>query len=545
MTESAFSILLGSGIICIYAADRFNSPTTTRASTTAARYYMAFTTYVVAYLCTYLVLLHNPALLKQLFPDAAWLEDYGTQGDNLPLLLALGLSMLIPKAPMLMRVDRAIKKYLHRLASIPYEAHRLSKEIQSLAFEIPPALFPQLQHLLDERSFSVRSVARANSHPVMKSWVKVSSLVLQLQQWERDEDFSVFVQERSGQFQRILDRYKSLTAATVSADQLQCQAAEQPHVASLQEASERFCRNLKNEENALFGDICDFVSQALLANCFRNQSRCATLQRMGFAIPQKAPVGSVSIHQITWLMLVLAVLLTASFVMLGAQMGSGIEIILLRVAMIVSIYCVAVYVAVNLKAHWRWFQHTPGQIYPAASYVATGIIAMLLATPVSLLFNMLVEVAIGKQAGLGEALGVAWAEYTTYRYPWMAISFLCAMCLSFLIDFDRSGVVKAKWRSAVNAMILMVVLLCGYALVFVWVQSLHQNSPEPFRLTLASLLRVASIIGCAIGYCVPAWFNARQESAPMAGPASVPVAVTEAVPAVVTPERLPTQAAPV
>lgn len=526
MSEFTFSILLGSGLICVYAADRFNSPSTTRASTTALRYYMAFTTYIVAYLCTYLILLHNPALLKQLLPDIDWVQQYGAGDDTLPVIMALGLSMLIPKAPVLVKLDRQLKKYLHRLASIPFEAHRLSKEIQSLEFAPPAGILAALQAELEAQAFSVRSLVQARTHPVLATWLKLTSLMLQLKHWERDEDFSLFVQERSGQFQRLQTRYKSLTAAAVSADELLRQAQEQPQVQSLQEAAGRFHRNLKAEEDALFSEMCDFISQALLANCYLNQRRCASLKQMGFLLPHYIPAGSVSIHQISWLLLVLSVLLTASFVLLGAQMTANFNILLLRVAMIVSIYCVAVYATVNLKAHWRWFHHRPGETYPAASYLLTGVIAMVSATVIMLGFNMLVEVATVSNAGLSAALATAWHEFTGYRYPWLVLTFLCAFTLSFLIDLDRSEWIAPRWRNAGNAVLLMLVQMTGSVLVYVWSQSLYADSGRELPVSLASVLRNSSIIGCVIGYWVPAWFNTRQ--APGAPPAGTTAPVMAA-----------------
>ena len=62
-------MLLGGLLIFIYATERFNTPRTIRASTTAGRYYSAATIYLLIYLVTFFLFSKYPHLLKLLISD--------------------------------------------------------------------------------------------------------------------------------------------------------------------------------------------------------------------------------------------------------------------------------------------------------------------------------------------------------------------------------------------------------------------------------------------------------------------------------------------
>ena len=123
--NSEIEILFGVVLIIIYAMERFNSPTTVRASTTAYRYYLAALLYLLIYLLSFYTFTKYPQLLK-------YLEIGEETRESTVIFVAMIFSLLVPKVPLISQLDERLRKYLHRLASIPFEAIRLSKAIKVL-----------------------------------------------------------------------------------------------------------------------------------------------------------------------------------------------------------------------------------------------------------------------------------------------------------------------------------------------------------------------------------------------------------------------------
>ena len=114
-------LVLGALLIFIYATERFNTPRTIRASTTAGRYYSAATIYLLIYLLTFYVFSKYPHLLKVLINDADVQKQMSAMdSSNTPIFVAMIFSLLVPKVPLISELDNRLRIFLHRLASIPY-----------------------------------------------------------------------------------------------------------------------------------------------------------------------------------------------------------------------------------------------------------------------------------------------------------------------------------------------------------------------------------------------------------------------------------------
>ena len=84
------SMLLGAVLIVLYAMERFNTPYTIRATTTAGRYYAASGIYLSIYLATFYIFTRFPHLLQLL--DIEGVVRFG--GDGKPNEATLGLCRL-------------------------------------------------------------------------------------------------------------------------------------------------------------------------------------------------------------------------------------------------------------------------------------------------------------------------------------------------------------------------------------------------------------------------------------------------------------------
>lgn len=496
-------MLLGGLLIFIYATERFNTPRTIRASTTAGRYYSAATIYLLIYLVTFFLFSKYPHLLKLLISDTEAQQHLAKMDDsNTPILVAIIFSLLVPKIPLISELDTRLRAFLHRLASIPYEAIRMSKEVQGMRFAIPDTIAEELRHEMEERNFPVQAGPADKTDPIVRNWMNIATLVIQLRRWEQSDMFAAFMQERSGQLQRINERYLRLCTAAINAHALCHQAKIQPEVPALMDAALRFCRNLRAEEKILYSEICDFISQAILANCLRAQSRRTALEQLGFKPEDQVECAGLSIHQGVTLAGLLMMLLLGSFILFSQSM-LNIEQILLRTTMIVSIYSVTLFFAVYPKAQWRYFQHRRGQFYPVASYLLAGVMATAAGAVINLGFRMLIQISDG---GGANGLDQVWLRFSTLSYPWLSMAFVATVALAFLIDWDLSRLGE-RWQRWCKGGLLMLALAGAAWLAFLWMQGLYAAQQKALPVTLVSVMRNSCIIGLVLGYFVPAWFN--------------------------------------
>lgn len=506
MTQFEPGLILGALLIVIYATERFNTPRTNRASTTAGQYYSAAAIYLLIYLLTFYVFSKYPHMLKVLIADAD-LQKHLQQLDagDTPILVAMIFSLLVPKLPLISELDLRLRVFLHRLASIPYEAIRMSKELQGMRYEIPPSLLPELRLEMEERSFPVALDAPESADPIVHHWMNIASLILQLRQWEKTHPYAAFMQERNGQLQRIYERYQRLCVSAISAYDMGRQARQQPEVPALQDAVVRFTRNLRADEKSLYADISDFISQAILSHCFRGNTRRAALQSLGFQPPAAEASQGISVHQGVMLAGMLLMLLLTSFI-LFSQSIANIQQILVRAAMIVSIYSAAVFFVVYPKEKWRFFQYDGGRFYPVAGYLMSGLMAMPACMVINLIFRTLISVSAEGNTDITHAFSAAFNRYVDISYPWMTLSFVTAICLAFLIDWKIPIRLGQRMQKVCKAGVMIIVLMSCTWLVHAWLVQIYLAKGMIFPLPLASALRNAALIGYVLGYFVPAWF---------------------------------------
>jgi hypothetical protein len=191
-------MFLGSLLIFIYASERFNTPRSTRSCTTALRYYSAMLAYLMVYLMAYYFLSKYPVLLNFLISENDPEMQKISKDASTSILVALILALLVPKVPMISELDVRLRHFLHRLALIPYEVIRLSKDIQARKFVTPASVLDQVQ----EEAISYGLSSEQNTSEI-KRWNKISSLIIELRQWEVEIPFSVFVHEREVEFKRL------------------------------------------------------------------------------------------------------------------------------------------------------------------------------------------------------------------------------------------------------------------------------------------------------------------------------------------------------
>ncbi len=505
--DGTIELLFGSLLIVIYATQRFNNPPAIRSSTTAGRYYASVTTYLLIYLATFYVCTKYPKLLEFFAIDTTDLNAHGVSSNQSNIILgALLLSLLVPRIPIISEVDKRLRRFLHRLAAIPYEAIRLSSEIQSSRYEVPPQLQDALYSELENQGFEQDKIDVDDS--VMARWISIVSLMVQLEDWKRSRQFSSFIEERSGQFDRLTEHYARLAKSALNAVSLSRQASDQPNMSALQDAAQKFRNDLQIQQQVLLSEISDFISHSVLKTCFRYGHRQQVLRDMGFVDVKPETHLGLSINQTVMLFGLLLLLVLTNFILFRPE-GEDIERILIKVTMIVSIYAGAVICAVLPKQRWRLFQYRTGE-YPAVGYLLSGIMAMVISMIIGLLFKVLIFAGSTQVSGFNQPLAMAWGQFTTSSYPWLTMSFAVAVFISFLIDWRMPAWIHRRFSRFVSGFVQAMVMAAAATMVHIWLTSLSaSNLFEGEVPEISMVLRVSILIGFVIGYMVPYWYHAR------------------------------------
>ena len=493
------TVCLGLGLIAIYALERFNTPPSNRASTTAVRYYSAASAYILLYLLAYIILLNYPTLTNYLIGNAG---DAQEQLQNLPttVVVALLLSILIPKVPLLSKADSRVRRFLQNLAAIPIEALRLSKEIHDVPYIVPPKHQTEVSERMKSGGFKEEDIVFEDGKTAQHLWTKITAVIYSLEHWERDARFVAFTHERRGQFERLKERHKRLTAMAINCFTLVGQTGGGGPEDTMQEAVSKFCTNFMAEADDLFQEICHYISQGVLKCKLTQGARCRELEDMGFQPPKQESVRALSINQVLTLTGILLILLLVNFVFVSPETWKGREETLLMITMIVSIYSVAVMCAVYPKDSWALFQKKRKKFFPAIGYLLSGIAAVVMGIPISLIFKTLIYSK--GDPNLIVAASIAWDQFVSVSYPWMFMAFATAIITAFIIDFEPPEKLPAKWTRWLEAAMQAAATALASLLVHWW---LGESAPIWYRVLI-----VSATVGFVLGFIVPTWYRRAQ-----------------------------------
>jgi hypothetical protein len=494
-------MFLGSLLIFIYASERFNTPTSTRSSTTALRYHSAMFVYLLVYILAYYFLSKYPVLLNFLLLENDPEVQKISENTSTSILVALILALLVPKLPMISELDVRLRRFLHRLALIPYEVIRMSKDIQTRGFAVPDAVSDQVQ----EEALRYGLSSEQNTSE-FRRWSKIAALIIKLRQWERENPFSIFVHERENEYRHLQDRYNAYSSLLANSIGLNKQLQDQPGILSLRETAVRLQQDVEQENKKILADIADFIAQAALTYCFRANSRALLLEKLGFMKQESMVETGISIHKTITLAGIMLVLLLISFILFSREM-INIERIMIRTAMIVGIYMSVVYWTIYPKIYWPWFRHRKGDFYPVAGYVVAGIMASSTAMLINVFFNTLIQLAGDHADTLMEAFGMAWTRFSTQSYPWLIMPFMGTVTLCLLVDLNFPDRINPLARRFLKGGALALVLMLTSALVRLWLAFIIEFKQIQFMIPPSiTVLVVSATVGMLLGYFIPNWF---------------------------------------
>lgn len=529
MAENMYlEIMIGAVLIVIYANERFNSPPNVRASTTAIRYYIASAVYLLIYLISFILLTKYPYLLVKLNLITPTVADTNKTQSATPIIIAMVLSLLVPKIPLISNLDEKLKKFLHRLADIPFEAIRLSQELQAGQYQIPGGVDPEHEHVkklykeLEAQGFQQPVQIAKSKMPVMVTWLNTVSLMILLRGWESSNQFAAFVQERAGQLARIKDHYLRLSSLVHNAYTLSQEMDKHKPLHGelsdvLKNVTNKFDTDLIREQKAMYSEMCDFVSHGLLKTCIMKSSRAKAVKNMGFQEISLGNATGLSVNCTISLFGMLLVLVLVNFILFQPSYTNSPLLpnrtgVLLMITMIVSIYSTAVICAVLPKQCWPLFRRNHENPHPGLGYVLSGLMAVAASMFISLAFKSLLFAMDPAINGFTAPFLKAWENFTTSAYPWLTMAFVCTVSLAFLIDWSHPKWIRPRWLRIVDALLEAVVLVAAVSLVHWWLSGLVAMDNFSGRLpALSDLTRVAFLIGFVLGYFVPNWYRVSEQ----------------------------------
>lgn len=500
---------MGATLIIIYALDRYNMPPTNRSSTTAFHYYTTAFVYCSIYLFLFFVLSNYRNLLTPLldtFGSDVSEKLYKNTGEATPIFLALLLSVLLPKLPLLAALDEKLRKFLQKIASIPVAAIKLSNHIKVSPFVVSEDIRDKIKRKLIDSGFHEDDIDFSTTDGPQHLWIKIASVMEELESGNDQEtfsaekfDFTGFIHRNKAEYHKLKRRYRVLTQMAKNCFEVARMDSGKHNKYELSKTAKQFMLSFNAQAKELFGDICIFISGGVLEHDLTERARLQELTAMGFRIAHK-PSHGMSVHKVVTLIAILTILLLTNFIIFTPK-GWGPEKLLIMAVMIATIYPLAVVCGIFPKQRWRFFHRSDTDERPVASYLLSGMMAVALSVPVSLAFKVLI---FAKSSTEVSALSLAWTDFLSGTYPWHFMAFTTAVVTAFLIDnrpSKRWSENKQRWAEGVLQSI--VTMLAGL-FVYWWLSAtlLPDKIPNLIFLSATTLL-----IGFILGFHVPHWYR--------------------------------------
>lgn len=516
----AFQWIVGALVVVLYARDRFRSPQPMRASTTFWRYWSAFVGYVASMLMLFVVFggglsAVDPKVLMQLLQ-----VDAETSALPGPLLSAMLLTSLLPHAPVLGKLDEAVKRWFQRVGNIPFEVRELSAHLRQSAYAPSAA---QLALLRD--ALAARGVDPAWLHEspdtLRHRWARCVALHAQLQRWESTRGYAGYVDDHRTALaelgQRLDTQAELLGPATLPELDRESGSA----------LAATMRRKLAVELGVIDRALCDFASGGVLNRGWNESQRRDALGAIGFGAPPPAQ-GPLSSHD---LVLVAGIVFLAMlFVPLATRRlfdPTPLPVNVRVLVMVPIIYAIAIVLAVYPKSVWAFARRADGGARPVAAYAVSGLMAAGAAFVVSLLFRFAFE----SQGSVLQVLATpgsfvrAW-RVTVERWPWLLMTFFATIAIAWAADDHPPGRGAApRWlRWAEGAALAAVFALLQWMVLQLLAAALAPGQAAPLLASTGRMLVTAMLIGAAIGGIVPQLCREREarRAAPPALPALQP-----------------------
>ena len=277
-------------LITIYAWDRFNTPPTNRSSTRQWLYWQSCVGYILSALGLF-------GALSLLLEQPVWRELLGlkeNQSMPAPLLATLAMTTLLPRIPMLNRVDRWSLDLFLDWGAIPAEVKRRAAALTPHGFTVDCT---DLQRLADRcdglfgGSFAshLRDRGDTGLERSRLRFTRVVKLFMQIQDLGSQPRYSRFFDQHAEEYAALASDTEAFIRSAVG----ELDLAARLHTlaeAAYQEVVQDRHRNFAETCRQRFIVLARFLARAVLRSEASERDIVARLRRIGF--PEAEPISA-------------------------------------------------------------------------------------------------------------------------------------------------------------------------------------------------------------------------------------------------------------
>jgi len=497
-------VFLGAVFVLFYAGTRFNTPATNRSSTTAGRYYMGLFLYCLVGIGLYMTLVTFPHLLNFSLYGQQIGGDAATSKISLPLFVALVLTVLLPKVPLLSSADKWVCTHLQKMASIPWEVLRLGVELRKFKLEFSPDEQAVVQQMLEAEGFDRKDIIFELTETAQSDWTRVTALLQKVEDWGSDRRMAGYLLASNSDLEKLHDRHRALSAKAIMCFRLRNEdgragMTQKTHLAMLS-YEEDFTDHVKQ----LRKDILEFIARGVLRSELTTRGLENRLNSMGFKI--NWPESPFSLNQLLLVFAVICVVMLPGFIFYGRN-DMSFESLLIRLALVGFTYVVAVACAVLPKTRWSFAQAKADEMRPIAFYFVAGLMSAAISFATSIVV----------QAISLHSLEWSW-QRSRLTYPWQLVSFATAFITAMMADNPRVPRLSRWTQRALEGLGQGVLMLGVTYLTCIWLSQrwelykhvdlryLKYGMPRPLMTTI-----MGAVVGVVIGYLIPTWYRCYQD----------------------------------
>jgi hypothetical protein len=494
--EEMGAVLLGAVFVAISAAERFNTPVTNRCSTTRLRYYTAAFCYQLFGIGLYFSLLGFRPLLAYLQREIGFFGGLATGLSPAPFV-ALLLTILLPKIPLLADFDAWIRQHLQRMGAIPHEARRLAVELHKSGFFLSPKLREEVTARLASDGFLAEDLLFEESTGLKHLWTKTAALMIQLEGWETDRKFTGFIDQFSKEYLTLKERFQRVQPRVRNYFRL-VRGLASGGDSRTDDLMVQVQGDLAGQCTEVLNELYSFISRGLLQCGLTYGARATSLALLGFDLHTIKIRPKITLNHLMTLFGVVGIVVLAIFMLVGNSSGVPFEELLARVVMICVIYTVAMICAVYPKDRMAIARGDSRVVRPVAFYFLAGILAALASLAISFLFNVFIFGSLSR----------TWS-HLLLTYPWSLCSFAAAFMAAWMMDNSTPvffGGIRLRWveglAGACTQALSVLIVLPWLNAVAAQHQALAAHRPP---LPVALIMNCA--IGFTIGYLIPTWYR--------------------------------------
>ena len=498
-------LILGAVFVLFYAGSRFNTPATNRSSTTAGRYFVGLSLYCLVGICFYLLLVAFPNFLEFALFGQQMGDNAPTNKISLPLFVALLLTVLLPKIPLLNSVDKWVCTQLQNMAAIPWEVLRLSAEMRKFKLEFSSDEQAAVQQTLEADGFDSSDIIFELTETPASDWTRVTALLQKVDDWGSDRRMAGYLAAANNELANLRARHQALSSKAKTCFYLRNEDGRGPTTRKTHQAMLRYEEDFTEHVKQLRKDILEFIARGVLRSELTTRALEGRLSSMGFKI--NCSESTFSVNQLLLIFTVICLTMLPGFIFFGSK-DISFEAMLIRLGLVGFTYVVAVACAVLPKSNWKFARPQPGQIRPIAFYLVAGLMSAAISFTTSLVV----------QAIWMRSLDWAW-QRSRLTYPWLLVSFATAFITALMVDNPRFTRVSGLVQRCLEGLVQGVAMLGVTYVTCLW---LNQRVEVVFQNTNLSYLKygpprmvatmvMGAAVGFVIGFFIPTWYRRQQE----------------------------------